>query len=160
MSIMGRRFTGLRIAMTIITALGIALATYLTIIHYSGAAPICATDSCEIVQHSTYSKLAGVPVSLIGLIGYVLIFLSLVAPEREETRLATLLLTTVGFGFSLYLTGRELFSIELICEECVTSAALMTILEICAVWRFLRGGAATGPAVGAGAGSANLEAHA
>jgi uncharacterized membrane protein len=146
--------------MTVIAVIGLALASYLTEIHYSGAAPICATDACEIVQHSTYSKLAGVPVALIGLIGYVLILVSLLAPEREETRLATLLLTTVGFGFSLYLTGRELFSIHQICEECVSSAALMTILEICAVLRFLRGDALAGPHAAASAGTAKLEPHA
>ena len=46
-------------------------------------------------------------------------------------------LTMVGFGFSAYLTYRELFSIHAICEECATSAVFMTILLICAVYRYL-----------------------
>jgi uncharacterized membrane protein len=33
-----------------------------------------------------------------------------------------------GFGFSVYLTYLELFKIEAICEWCVASAVLMTIL--------------------------------
>ena len=41
------------------------------------------------VQKSVYSKLAGVPVALMGLIGYVLILGSLLAPESEGTRFAT-----------------------------------------------------------------------
>lgn len=136
---MSRKVGALRISMIVVAVLGIALASYLTYIHYSGAPPLCTSDSCTVVQHSTYSKLAGIPVALIGLVGYVLIFLTLLVPEGEEARLATLALTAVGFGFSVYLTGREVFSIEQICEECVTSACLMTILLVLSVWRFLRG---------------------
>jgi uncharacterized membrane protein len=49
-------------------------------------------------------------------------------------------LTIGGFGFSAYLTYRELFSIHAVCEECATSAGLMTIMMLLAIWRFLRGG--------------------
>jgi uncharacterized membrane protein len=45
----------------------------------------------------------------------------------------------VGFGFSAYLTSRELFSLHEICEWCVSSAIIMTVLAGWAVWRFLRG---------------------
>ena len=44
-----------------------------------------------------------------------------------------------GFGFSLYLTYRELFTLHKICEGCVSSAVIMTILMCLSVWRFLRG---------------------
>jgi uncharacterized membrane protein len=91
------------------------------------------------VQTSQWSHLAGVPVALIGLIGYVGILASLVAPDLEETRLATLGLTLVGFGFSAYLTYRELFSIHAICEWCASSAVIMTVLFGCAVTRYLLG---------------------
>ena len=33
-----------------------------------------------------------------------------------------------GFGFSVYLTYLELFKIEAICQWCVSSAVLMTVL--------------------------------
>jgi uncharacterized membrane protein len=46
-----------------------------------------------------------------------------------------------GFGFSLYLTSRELFSIHAICPWCVSSAVMMTLLACMAVWRFLHGDA-------------------
>ena len=48
-------------------------------------------------------------------------------------------LTLVGFGFSAYLTYRELFSIHAICEECATSAGFLTVLMCLSVWQFLRG---------------------
>src|SRR6478752_1504675 len=132
----------LRIAMTVLTVLGIAVASYLTYIHYAGIKPLCGTNGggCEIVQTSVYSKLAGVPVALIGLLGYIAIVISLLVPEDENSRLATMAFTIVGFGFSAYLTYRELFSIHHICEYCVSSAVIVTILMCLAVWRFLRGG--------------------
>jgi uncharacterized membrane protein len=124
--------------MTVLALLGIALATYLTIVHYAGLKPACtAGQACVKVQTSQWSELAGVPVALIGLIGYIVIVGALLAPDREETRLAVLGLTMIGFGFSAYLTYRELFSIHAICEECATSAVFMTILLICAVYRYL-----------------------
>jgi uncharacterized membrane protein len=86
-----------------------------------------------------WSKLAGVPVALIGLIGYVAIFVSQLLPDREEVRLATLGMTLIGFGFSAYLTYRELFSIHAICEWCASSAVIMTLLLICAGARYLIG---------------------
>ena len=114
------------------------MATYLTIVHYAGIKPACtAGQSCIKVQTSQWSKLDGVPVALIGLIGYIGILGALLAPDREETRLATLGLTLVGFGFSAYLTYRELFSIHAICEWCASSAVIMTILLICAAFRYL-----------------------
>src|SRR5579875_973244 len=102
----------LRWAMVVLTVLGVALATYLTIVHYAGLKPACtAGQSCIKVQTSEWSKLGGVPVALIGLIGYVVILGTLLAPDREELRLATLALTLIGFGFSVYLTWREGHSI-------------------------------------------------
>ncbi len=131
----------LRIVLIVLTAFGLALASYLTYVHYANLRPVCTSGgSCFKVQTSTYSKLAGVPVALMGLLGYIAIMASLLAPESENTRFATLVLTIGGFGFSAYLTYRELFSIHAVCEECATSAGLMTIMMLLAIWRFLRGG--------------------
>jgi uncharacterized membrane protein len=131
----------LRITMIVLATIGLGVASYLTYIHYAGIKPLCGRNggSCEIVQTSEYSKLAGVPVALIGLIGYVTILGSLLAPETEASRFATVAFTVIGFGFSCYLTYRELFSIHHICEWCVSSAVIVTLLTILAVWRFLRG---------------------
>jgi uncharacterized membrane protein len=121
-----------------LTVLGIALAAYLTYVHYSGTKPACtAGQSCIKVQTSQWSRLGGVPVALIGLIGYVFILGSLLVRDREESRLATLGLTFIGFGFSAYLTYRELFSIHAVCEECATSAVFLTILLIGAIALYL-----------------------
>ena len=130
----------LRRAMLVLTLVGLGVAAYLTYVHYAGIKPACtAGGSCIKVQTSQWSKLAGVPVALIGLLGYVGILASLLAPDRDETRLATLGLTLIGFGFSAYLTYRELFSIHAICEWCASSAVIMTALLGLSIIRYLGG---------------------
>ncbi|HWF74930.1 MAG TPA: vitamin K epoxide reductase family protein [Solirubrobacteraceae bacterium] len=137
----------LRRAMIGLSVLGIALAAYLTYVHYSGIKPACtAGQACIKVQTSQWSKLDGVPVALIGLLGYIGILGSLLVRDREEARLATLALTFVGFAFSGYLTYRELYSIHAVCEECATSAGFLTILFAGAVTRYLIAPAAQSPA--------------
>jgi len=131
----------LRIVLTALCVVGLGVASYLTYVHYAGIKPACtAGESCTKVQTSVYSKVAGVPVALIGLIGYVTILGSLLAPETETSRFATCALTLGGFGFSAYLTYRELFSIHAICEWCASSAVIMTIMMCLSLWRFLRAG--------------------
>jgi uncharacterized membrane protein len=124
-----------------LTLIGVGVATYLTYIHYAGIKPLCGRNGggCEIVQTSEYSKLAGVPVALIGLIGYVSILASLLVPESENARLATVALTVIGFGFSAYLTYREAFSIHHLCDWCLSSFGIIFLLMCLSVWRFLRG---------------------
>jgi uncharacterized membrane protein len=135
----------IRRAMVALSIVGLGVAIYLTYVHYAGIKPACtAGQSCIKVQTSVWSKLDGVPVALLGLIGYVGILLSLIVPDREESRLATLGLTLVGFAFSAYLTYRELFSIHAICEWCASSAVILTILFLAALYRYLASPASAG----------------
>ncbi len=130
----------LRITLLVLTLLGLAVASYVTYVHYAGIKPACtAGESCTKVQTSRYSEIGGVPVALIGLIGYIAILGSLLAPQGENARFATAALTVGGFAFSVYLTYREVFSIHAICEECASSAVIMTIMMCLSVWRYLRG---------------------
>jgi len=125
-------------AMLILTLVGIGIASYLTYVHYKGLSPICALNQgCEKVQSSRYAKVGGVPVPLIGLIGYLAIFVSLLI-RGELARLATAVMTIGGFAFSVYLTSLELFRIHAICQWCVGSAIVMTSLAVLATIRVLR----------------------
>ncbi len=128
----------LRRAMLVLTLVGIGIASYLTYVHYKGLSPICALNQgCEKVQSSRYAKVAGVPVPLIGLIGYLAILGSLLV-RGELARLATAVMTIGGFAFSVYLTSLELFQIHAICQWCVGSAIVMTSLAVLATIRVLR----------------------
>ena len=122
----------------VLSVIGIGIAGYLTYIHYRGFDPICAVGhGCEKVQNSEWAKLAGVPVPLLGLIGYVGIFGSLLI-RGELARLATAGMAIIGFAFSMYLTYREIFTIEAIFQWCVGSAVVMTLIAIFSTMRVLR----------------------
>ena len=61
----------------------------------------------------------------------------------EQTRsangfLAAYVLTMLGFGFSAYLTYREVFTIHAICSWCVSSAIVFTLLATVGTLRALR----------------------
>jgi uncharacterized membrane protein len=132
------RDRALRLAIAVLALAGIGIAAYLTYVHYAGLKPLClSSGGCETVQSSRYAKLAGIPVATIGLAGYVLI-LGSVWLRGEAGKLGGAGLALVGFGFSAYLTYRELFTIKAICQWCVASAIVMTLLAVLTVWRLLR----------------------
>lgn len=117
---------------------GIGVAGYLTYVHYAGVDSVCAiAHGCEKVQTSEYSKLLGVPVALLGLLGYVGILLALLR-DGEDGRLAALAFAWLGFAFSLYLTYREIWTIDAICIWCVVSAIALTLITALTTARFLR----------------------
>lgn len=129
--------------MIVLAVIGLGDATYLTVVHYAGIRVVCAGSGnpCETVQTSKYASIAGVPVALLGAIGYVGILASLLVREQEWTRLATLALTLFGFGFSAYLTYQETFTIighPIYCEWCVGSAIILTVLLVLSLIRYLR----------------------
>jgi uncharacterized membrane protein len=128
----------LRTTGIVLAVLGIGVAGYLVYVHYADVDPVCnIAHGCHKVQTSDYAELAGIPVALLGLIGYVTILVALLVPG-EPARMAAALFALVGFGFSMYLTYRELFTIDAICQWCVASAILMTGLAIVCTWRLLR----------------------
>jgi len=151
--------SALRKTMIVLATIGLGVASYLTYIHYAGIVPLCGKGggSCLKVQTSVYSKIVGIPVPVLGLIGYFLILVTLFVRQNDTVRLATLILAFSGFAFSAYLTYREVFTLKEICEWCVSSAIIMTILACLAVWRFLLGDPPPQPAL-AGEGNPGPEA--
>jgi uncharacterized membrane protein len=128
----------LRIAIGVIALIGIGIAAYLTYVHYAGLKVVClSSGGCETVQASRYSKLDGIPVAVLGLAGYVTILASL-ALRGELGRSAGFGVALIGFLFSMYLTYREIFTIKAICQWCVGSAVLMTILVVLTAIRVVR----------------------
>jgi uncharacterized membrane protein len=124
-------------SMIVLSLVGIGIAGYLTYIHARGFDPACTFGGCERVQNSEWAKLAGVPVPYIGLAGYVGILAGLLI-RGELARLAVAGMTYIGFAFSMYLTYREIFDIRAICQWCVGSAVVMTLLAILATIRALK----------------------
>ena len=117
-----------RAASIVVAVIGLAIAGYLTVVHYAGGEPVCAiAHGCATVQKSAYADLAGVPVALLGLLGYVAILGSL-AGDGERARTLTAVLAFSGFGLSAWLTWVEVGELHAICVWCVGSALCMTAL--------------------------------
>ena len=126
----------LTLAIAVLSVLGAAIAGYLTWVHYAELQPFCVGGggACERVQSSPYAKLAGVPVAVVGLAGYLAVLASLALPDRSTTAFLAL----VGAGFSAYLTYIELAVVHAICQWCVASAAVMAALAGASAARLLR----------------------
>src|SRR6476659_6722756 len=128
----------LRRLTAVLALIGSAIAGYLTWVHYAGLDPVCVGGGggCERVQSSRWAELAGIPVAVLGLAGYVAILASLALPEEAGAFVAAFL-SLVGFGFSCWLTYVEIAKIDAICQWCVASAVLMTALSIVSLVRLL-----------------------
>ena len=122
----------LRITATILSLVGIAIAGYVVVtVELMNQIPQCVGGGggCAAVEHSSYSRIAGVHVSVFGLIGYgLLLVTSLMRGDR--IRICAFFLALFGFGFTLYLTYLELWEILAICQWCVSSAITMTMLFV------------------------------
>jgi uncharacterized membrane protein len=129
----------LRLVTALVAVLGLAVAGYLTYVHYAELEPLCVGGGggCERVQSSDYAELAGIPVAVLGVAGYALILASLWVPG-DAGRVSGALLALIGFGFSMYLTWVELFEIDAICQWCVVSAVLMTVLALTTACRLVQ----------------------
>jgi vitamin-K-epoxide reductase (warfarin-sensitive) len=90
--------------------------------------------SCDIVNRSEYSSIIGVPVALIGVLGYAaLLVLSTAQRARPETATRILLAALAGVVFALYLTYVEAFVLTTWCILCLISLALIAVITGLAV---------------------------
>jgi uncharacterized membrane protein len=124
-------------APVIFSALGILVSGYLSVKRLTGGNLACSRwAECDVVNNSVYAKIYGVPVAFIGLAGYlVLLGLALAALTasglaRRRLLTAGFVLALGGFAFSGYLTYIELFVLQALCNWCVASATLITLLTV------------------------------
>jgi uncharacterized membrane protein len=119
----------LRRLIAFLAALGVGVATYIAVEAAGGDAPQCIAGStgCATVAKSSYSHVAGVNIAVFGIVGYVLLLASAFFAS-DLARFGGFVVALGGFGYSVFLTYIEIFKIEAICQWCVGSAVLMTIL--------------------------------
>ena len=133
-----------RMTAVLLSLVGALISTYLFLFKLGLVGRlVCGTGECEQVQFSKYSHIAGVDVSLLGLLGYGAIFLISLASlqprwagERWPVRLMTLF-AAGGVALSAWLTGVEIFILHAICRWCVGSATIITLTFIVSLlaWR-------------------------
>lgn len=103
----------------ILAVIGIGLAIYLFYNYLTKPATMfCYVNSkvnCDAVTKGSISTLFGVPVSLIGLVGYIVILISSLLKNKK----LVLGMATFGMIFCLYITFQEVFFLKVICPVCL-----------------------------------------
>jgi uncharacterized membrane protein len=126
----GYPYRTLTIAIAFVALTGIAVSA-VALRHHFGNSKTSFCDfgqafNCDIVNRSEYSTVAGVPVALMGIVGYALIFaFATVYREKAETPLLLVIASLAGLGFSLYLTYIEKFVLHTWCILCLSSLCLI-----------------------------------
>lgn len=124
--------------------LGFIDALYLTVNHYLGTAPNCIIGgNCEQVLASAYASVAGVPVSLLGALYYLVIFILAILyfDSRKVFFLSVAaLMTPAGFLASLVFSYIQFFVLRAFCPYCVLSAVISTLLFVLGILHFRQKG--------------------
>lgn len=117
---------------------GLLLSFYLLLYHNGDLIVVCKAggwEDCGRVSgpEGLFSSIGPVPVALIGLLGYALIFLVIWLKDWltiVEDYIPELVvgLTGVAFLFSLGLTVLEAFVIHAYCRYCLVSAAIVIVI--------------------------------
>jgi len=125
---------------------GILIAAYLYLYKIGVVGTLaCGTGGCETVQLSRWARFLGVEVSLIGLLGYLGLFVvALVGLQpgmvgRRSVSVLLVAMSGAGLAFAGYLTVLELFVIHAICRWCVASAAVISLVFALALLDLDRG---------------------
>lgn len=122
-----------------LSLLGFGIAAYLTTVYLQDAPPLCGTSGgCATVQHSQYAHLAGIPLPVLGLVGYGLLFITACLPG-QRARTAGMVFTVLAITASLALTYIELYVIHALCLWCVGSATCAAAHVLVNSTRYVRG---------------------
>jgi uncharacterized membrane protein len=95
------------------------------------------TFNCDIVNRSAYSSIFGIPVALIGMLGYAaLAGLATVYRERPETPALLFGASGAGLAFAVYLTYIEGHVLGVWCILCLSSLVLIAATTVLAavIW--------------------------
>lgn len=127
----------LRQAIALLSLAGLFVALYLWLYKLGIVGTmVCGTGGCETVQTSPESRFAGIEVALIGVVGYAILLLVAAAgaaPSRADARGPALLLVLLSGGavaFTAYLKYLEFVVIGAVCQWCVVSAVLITLIFV------------------------------
>src|SRR5215472_18778248 len=97
------------------------------------------TFNCDIVNRSEYSTVAGVPVALIGILGYAaLLAFATFYREKAETPGILLFGSLGGLAFALYLTYIEKYVLATWCILCLSSLAVISVITVVSGLLFAR----------------------
>jgi uncharacterized membrane protein len=133
----GRGNRILFVAIAVLAVAGIAVSAVSLQRHYAKSATrFCDFGEkfdCDAVNRSEYSRVMGIPVAGIGIVGYgLLLALATVYRLRAETPVRLLVAAAAGLGFALYLTYVEGYVLETWCILCLSSLGIIAMITVLA----------------------------
>ena len=111
--------------------LGLADATYLTILALTGETAACSGQAgCQEVLGSVYARVAGIPVATFGVAGYFTAFSCAIFAAFDYARSRKFFAIIVGvlFTATLWLLYVQAFLLHAFCRYCLFSAAICFLL--------------------------------
>ena len=138
---MSKRLQQITIVLAII---GLFVSIYMTIYKVTSNEAMCIGSSgCSEVNASRYSEINGIPVAVLGVIGYSVILAILFLEQRlaffrDNGSMIFFGVSLMGFLFTLYLIYLEIALIKAYCPFCLTSQAVMIVIFIISVIRLAR----------------------
>jgi len=138
---MDKRLIQITVALAI---LGLLVSIYMTIYKVTANDSMClGSGDCSTVNASRYSEVNGIPVALIGVLGYAAIIGIHWLERRNEFfeangSMILFGISLIGFLFTLWLVYVEITILKALCPFCVTSQITMTIIFILSIIRVVR----------------------
>jgi len=123
---------------------GLLVSIYMTIYKVTSNDSMClGSGDCSTVNASRYSEVNGIPVAVIGILGYLAILAIHYFENRDRffKQNSTLMifgLSLTGFLFTVWLIYVEIALLKALCPFCLTSQAAMTLIFTIAVIRLIK----------------------
>jgi len=116
----------------LLSGAGLVLSAYLVWTRAAHAPVYCPLGSgCEVVQSSRYAAVFGIPVALLGLLFYAVLFFVAARPLEPGRRLSLALpVAFAGVGSSAVFTVVQQAVIHATCTLCLVSALLTTVILV------------------------------
>ncbi len=132
------------LASVLLALAGAVDSAYLAFLKFTGTVAACSDiGDCEAVNNSKYAEIGGIPLALLGLLGYLAILAFLILETqfpswRDSLHLGVFGFTLAGTIYSVYLTYIEIFVLHAVCPYCVISAVVMLLLFVISIVRLRR----------------------
>lgn len=121
-----------QVTVSLVTLVGVMVSAYMAYVEMTANPAVCGViGDCNAVQQSEYASLFGVPIGLIGVIGYLMMFILNITinrvPQKYRWQFLFMLKVLVGgaAGFTIYLTFLEPFVIGAVCAWCLLSSLII-----------------------------------
>lgn len=121
-----------KLLILLLSIVGVLLCVYIYYADTYSSGVVCPNNGCAVVAESEYSKIFGIPVSILGFLYYVGMSAIVVFADKFGKYFNKLLGLGVAAGiiFTIYLRFVELFYVKAICIWCWGSVIIVALITV------------------------------